>query len=120
YAAPTYLTASKATDEARMSDERPAVARTTYASVPVVMPATEASPPPRPISTLRVTTYSTAGPGTSSSTIAVARKTAYVEDDGTRSTLSRSVGGGREARLRHGRARVSMRKAEMTVRLGPV
>ena len=34
---------------------------------------------------LRVTTYRTAGPGTSSSTIAVARNSAYVDDEGTAS-----------------------------------
>ena len=42
--------------EARISDESPTVASTTYATVPVVIPATEAIPPLRPISMLRVTT----------------------------------------------------------------
>jgi hypothetical protein len=50
------LTASKAAVEARISDESPAVASTTYATVPVVIPATDAMPPLRPISMLRVTT----------------------------------------------------------------
>ena len=39
-----------------MSEESPAVARPTWTIVPVVMPATDETPPARPISMLRVTT----------------------------------------------------------------
>jgi hypothetical protein len=56
YAAPTYLTASNATREARIREERPAVASATWTTVPLVIPATEAMPPARLISMLRVTT----------------------------------------------------------------
>src|SRR5690348_17840358 len=59
------------------------------------MPATEATPPARPISMLRVTTYRTAGPGTSSSAMAVARKTAYVESEGTSRNVQRRNRAGR-------------------------
>ena len=39
-----------------MSEESPAVASVTWTTVPVVIPATDETPPARPISMLRVTT----------------------------------------------------------------
>jgi hypothetical protein len=56
YAAPAYLTASNAAVDARIRKDSPAAASATYVTVPVVIPATEASPRLRPISMLRVTT----------------------------------------------------------------
>src|SRR5215471_10513529 len=54
--------------------------------------------------------------------MAVTRKTAYVEDDGTRARLSSGVGGGREPWLRHGHLRmgVGVCKTQVAVRLRAV
>ena len=55
YAAPRYLTTSKASADEASSAERPTVAATMWTSVPVVIPATETSPARRPCETLCVT-----------------------------------------------------------------
>ena len=64
-------------DETRIA-ERPTVAKARCTSVPTWMPSTEARPAPRPWWMLRVTMYTTAGPGTARIASAASANTASV------------------------------------------
>src|SRR6516225_8913243 len=83
YAEPAYLTMPNPTAEDTSSAERPRVAATTCTNVPVQIPATDTRPAARPCSMLRVTMYSTAGPGVMRSAIAAPTNRPRRETSGT-------------------------------------
>jgi hypothetical protein len=70
------LTAVNADAEEAISAESPAVAAATCASPPHAIPSADTSPALRPLSRLCVTTYVTAGPGTTISASAATQKKA--------------------------------------------
>ena len=82
YAAPTSLTTVNAVADEAISAERPTVAAATWTRPPLATPSAETSPARRPLSTLCVTMYATAGPGTTASAIAARLKSASVEPVG--------------------------------------
>src|SRR5207248_6767667 len=78
YAAPTSLTVVKAAADDAIRAERPTVAAATWTRPPLLTPSAETRPARRPLSTLCVTTYVTAGPGTTASATAATEKSASV------------------------------------------
>ena len=66
-----------------ISAESPTVAAATCTRPPLATPSADTSPARRPLSTLCVTMYVTAGPGTTASAIAASEKSANVEPDGS-------------------------------------
>src|SRR6266498_4813292 len=71
--APRYLTTANAMADETSNAESPNVAAKTWTNVPSSTLKTDISPAVRPRSILRVTMYSTAGPGVTSSTNAAKR-----------------------------------------------
>ena len=67
---------------ALLASASPNAAAATCTTEPACTPSTETKPARRPWATLRVTTYSTAGPGTTSSARLAAAKTIRTEGDG--------------------------------------
>ena len=83
YAAPASLTTVNASADDASSAESPIAAAVTWTSPPHATPSAERRPARRPLSTLCVTMYVTAGPGTTISASAATQKTASVEAVGT-------------------------------------
>src|SRR5262245_64200394 len=117
YAAPRYLTTSKAMAEEASSAERPTVAAAMCTSVPVVIPATETIPAWRPWETLCVTMYSTEGPGTTSNSSAAPTNSSRCDGSGMPTTIP--FGRGRHDRG-DGRALVGGRRAPQARGLLPL
>ena len=76
------MTAVKAVWDAAMIAERPAVAATTWKKLPISRPATAESATLLPSETLRLMTYSTAGPGITSNASDAAAKARSESMDG--------------------------------------
>src|SRR6478736_3132307 len=82
YAAPTSLIVVNAVADDAISADRPTVAAATWTMPPLATPRAETRPARRPLSTLCVTMYATAGPGTTASAIAARLKSAIVGEVG--------------------------------------
>src|SRR4051794_39020252 len=97
YTAPTSLIAVNAVADDAISAESPTIAAATWTMPPLATPSAETRPARRPLSTLCVTMYATAGPGTTASATAARLKRAIVEAVGTASLPERRAQDGRRS-----------------------
>src|ERR1700760_3034822 len=99
YTAPTSFTTVNAVADDAISAESPSVAAATCTSPPLATPHADARPARRPLSTLCVTMYVTAGPGTTASASDATQNSANADTEGS-VTGSPGRGGGTAAGTR--------------------